>query len=292
MAQLIEPSVELITEQDNYKRIELAGRTCYKSEDKITEDSAKKFVIRMFKNKHFAMLEHGIYYYICTYKPSDHVAKGIVRFIKEIPETNVTERMNVEDDKMEVLLSANLRSLIENGLVSYCAEVDDFQQTDTFGQYFKPVEYSLLSLTPEEQRVHKYTTMRFITDRGVTHEMVRHRKFSYGQESTRYVKYDNQDIKFIKPANYDEWPLDAQQCYFALCETTENAYDYLRNAGLMPQEARGVLPNALKTEIVVTGNEQEWLHFFELRCAKNAHPDIQVVANKAESLYYSMKNYG
>lgn len=291
MAQLIEPSVELITEKDNYKRIELAGRTCYKSEDKITADSAKSFVIRMFKNKHFAMLEHGIYYYTCTYKPSDHVAKGIVRFIKEIPETNVTERMNVEGT-MEVLLSANLRSLIENGLVFYCAKTNDFQQTDTFGQYFKSVEYSQLSLTPEEQRVHKYTTMRFITDRGVTHEIVRHRKFSYGQESTRYVKYDDQDIKFIKPANYDEWSLDAQQCYFALCETTEKTYDHLRNIGLMPQEARGVLPNALKTEIVVTGNEQEWLHFFELRCAKNAHPDIQVVANIAESLYYSMKNYG
>jgi len=140
---------------------------------------------------------------------------------------------------------------------------------------------------------HASASYRFICDRGVTHEIVRHRLFSYAQESTRYCNYKG-GVTFIIPCwlqneiietenfqlrrQFEQTPSD--NWLYIMCRTEEK-YQELIAKGWTPQQARSVLPNALKTEIVITGNLREWRHFFKLRCAKAAHPQMQEVANMA-----------
>ena len=169
-------------------------------------------------------------------------------------------------------------------------------------QFVYPIDFeSLEDKTDEEILNHRYTTMRFITDRGVTHELVRHRLFSFGQESTRYVNYssDNHgggDIKFIKPSDWDNWDDASKKSVTDAFKKSEREYNKLISYGRTPQEARTVLPNGLKTEIVVTGNDKEWKHFFNLRSKGTTgkpHPDMKKVADIAFNLYkekYSLEN--
>lgn len=129
---------------------------------------------------------------------------------------------------------------------------------------------------------HENISVRFITDRGVTHEIVRHRIASYSQESTRYCNYGNMDIKFILPTNFDLNEEDR-----TLLSLIEQHYKHCLSIGRTPQQARYFLPNGLKTEIVMTCNLREWRHFFKLRCAKAAHPQMRALAIK---LYDKMNN--
>lgn len=128
---------------------------------------------------------------------------------------------------------------------------------------------------------HSSLSVKFIVDRGVSHELVRHRIASFAQESTRYCNYSNDkfgnEITVIKPCfwsetdtNFIEWKL--------ACEDAEVRYFRLLSNGATPQEARSVLPNSLKTEITVTANYREWRNFFKLRTAKAAHPQMREVA--------------
>lgn len=167
---------------EELKFIERVGRTCYKSEDKITEDgeSAKRFVRMLIKRGHEAMLEHSV------------------------------------------------------------------------------------------------LTVRFVVDRGISHEIVRHRIASYAQESTRYVDYGKAgEITVITPIahmtdeQYTKWREG--------CERAEDAYIALNNYGATPQIARSVLPNSLKTEVVMTANYREWRSFLRLRTSKAAHPQMREV---------------
>jgi thymidylate synthase (FAD) len=128
---------------------------------------------------------------------------------------------------------------------------------------------------------HEKLSVRIICDRGVTHEIVRHRIASYSQESTRYCNYTKDkfgnELTFIKPcfwsedsASYSLWKeqvQSAETCYFALIK-----------AGATPEQARSILPNSLKTEIIVTMNLREWRHFFQLRTSNRAHPQMREVA--------------
>ena len=197
--RIIKPSYTILSDisENGIKElqfIEQAARTCYKSEDRITDDgeSAKALIKRLIKSGHEAMLEH-----------------------------------------------------------------------------------SMLSV-------------RFVVDRGISHEIVRHRLFSFAQESTRYCNYSNgkfgSELTFIKPyfwdadddnvgpenmTNYDWWSY--------ACEEAETAYLELLKNGATPQEARTVLPNSTATEIVVTGNYREWRHFLKLRTDKAAHPQMRQV---------------
>lgn len=152
---------------------------------------------------------------------------------------------------------------------------------------------------------HASVTFRMICDRGVTHELVRHRMASYSQESTRYVNYDKREIEFIYPSWYDKVPseeldfndlTDEQSKYrcmwWAMCAAADEAednYHCMLSAGATPQEARAVLPNMLKTDIVVTMNMREIRHFIKLRAAKAAHPDIRILA---KALFYELLNAG
>lgn len=133
---------------------------------------------------------------------------------------------------------------------------------------------------------HYSVSLRFFCDRGVTHELVRHRVgCSYAQESTRYVKYGRKDngITFIKPC----YLTTGTAAYHAWCfamEFAEQQYQAMLDCGCTAQEARAVLPNSLKTEIVVTMNLRAWRHFFELRLDKAAHPQMREVAKMALDL--------
>lgn len=184
--KVIEPKVEILTVfngEEVLKFIERIGRTCYKSEDRITEDSAKKFVDNLIKSGHESVIEH----------------------------------FNI--------------------------------------------------------------TVKFITDRGISHEIVRHRLASYSQESTRYCNYSKDkfrnEITVIKPLNItnEQYPI-----WYNTCLQAEKAYFDLLNIGVKPEIARSLLPTCLKTELVMTMNLRELRHFLKLRASKAAHPDIRILA--------------
>jgi len=192
--KVIEQSYEILSLPENLlATIEKAGRTCYKSEDRITEDSAGKFVQMLIDRGHHAMIEFG--------------------------------------------------SII----------------------------------------------VKFITNRGVTHEMVRHRLCSFAQESTRYVNYGGDDIEFICPVwmhgkyykdnIFTQHLSDAspEHIWVNACIDAEVSYKALLCTGWKPQQAREVLPNSLKTEIIVQANTREWRHIFQLRCSNAAHPQMSAL---------------
>lgn len=186
--RIIKPYHEIMTpinREEILKTIELAGRTCYKSESNITEDSASKFVKMLITRGHEAMIEH----------------------------------------------------------------------------------YNI--------------TVKFVCDRGVSHEIVRHRIASYAQESTRYCNYGKDkfgnEITFIEPMFWDK-ESDLYGKWKLACMCAETLYLEMIEDGASPQEARSVLPNSTKTEIVVTMNLREWRHFFKLRTAQAAHPQMREVA--------------
>lgn len=275
--KLINSSVEVIeptgyTLQDIYKQIELAGRTCYKSEDKMTDTSAKDFVNRMVASKHYAMLEHGTVYLKFT---DNAVRTMIIDHIKcdeylyddytYNKYSDINSRSNVGNTDWYV--TTNYRVLVENNWL------DDLQYL------CEPTEYH-----------EKRTTVRFICDRGVSHELVRHRVFSFAQESTRYCNYSKdkfgKELTFIKPSWWKEEDNEVATLYIQPWRNIENCYLTLIENGIKPQDARAILPNALKTEVVMTGFESDWDHFFELRCAKAAHPDMQKLANELKEQFH------
>jgi len=180
--KLIEQSWEWAQKPDRpLECIESAGRTCYKSEDKITQGSAERFARMLVKSGHESVIEHAV------------------------------------------------------------------------------------------------AGVRFITNRGVTHEIVRHRLAAYSQESTRYVNYGNQEMTFIRPVWWEQSTEEQKALFIKACESAEDQYNQLLASGWQPQQAREVLPNSLKTEIVVTANLREWRHIFRLRTSKAAHPQIRVL---------------
>lgn len=276
--KLIESSVQIIEERDPYKMIELAGRTCYKSEDKITEDSAKEFVNRMIKLGHGAMLEHGTIY-LKIQEINGHIPPAMLYWRDSTNQKYSKVRTRLESDSpystnYEVLyVTTNLRVLVENNRLA------DLQYQ------VKPTEY-------HERRI----TAKFICDRGVSHEFVRHRVFSFAQESTRYCNYSkdkfNNEIVFIIPSwaevnKFGEIVADDNECFYHFkrsLEFAESNYFTLLNNGWKPQQARQVLPNATKTELVMTGFESDWEGFFKLRCSGAAHPDAKKLADELREL--------
>jgi len=127
---------------------------------------------------------------------------------------------------------------------------------------------------------HAYATVSIVTDRGVSHELVRHRLAAYSQESTRYCnygkdKFDN-EIRVIRPIYFTEWDR-AYLLWEKVCMEAETNYMAMLEQGATAQEARAVLPNSLKTEIIMTANFREWKHIFNLRCAQAAHPQMRAL---------------
>jgi thymidylate synthase (FAD) len=130
-------------------------------------------------------------------------------------------------------------------------------------------------------------TVRFITDRGISHELVRHRLCSFAQESTRYCNYAS-DVTFIHPSTWDSWSDKGRESWFSAMLNCESVYQRMIDSGLSPQQARAVLPNSTKTEIVVKANIREWLHIFSLRCAPTAHPDMVALMTPLRDEVFAM----
>lgn len=137
---------------------------------------------------------------------------------------------------------------------------------------------------------HASATVRIICDRGVSHELVRHRIASFSQESTRYCDYKGGHVCFVIPPWVDVEPgvhpaedlpilqIGSDVQWWWMMRTAEQGYQYLREQGWKPEQARSVLPNSLKTEVVMTANFREWRHFFALRTAPAAHPQMREIA--------------
>lgn len=277
--RLIKPSFSIWDQQEGlegvYKQIERAGRVCYKSEDKITEDSAKKFVERMVKSGHGAMLEHGTVYLFLTMSSRQQYFKYCSN-----PYSVANSTGEAEKGTWNGFVTTNYRVLVENG-------------------WEEDLEWQCEPTEHHEKRI----TAKFICDRGVSHEFVRHRVFSFAQESTRYCNYSKdkfgKECTFIIPSwlglskgsyTYDypsgftkdgnKWNSEIEFNPFLLSlARSEATYLELIEQGWTPQQARAVLPNSLKTELVVTGFASDWEHFFELRDAGSAHPQARELAH-------------
>lgn len=276
--RLIKPSFEIWEQESGlegvYKQIERAGRVCYKSEDKIAEGTAKAFVDRMIASGHGAMLEHGtVYLEIPDYGVSR------LKFEKYIRNPYST---SISSDVDSSYITTNLRVLVENG-------------------WLNDLEYQCEPTEYHEKRI----TVKFVCDRGVSHEFVRHRVFSFAQESTRYCNYSKGKFGYqltcIIPSwlgleegsysledveeKYDKCLIidrckNAEEASFvrALCHAEREYFDLLE-LNWKAQQARDVLPNSLKTELVVTGTIKQWEGFFKLRDAGSAHPQAYELAH-------------
>ena len=153
-----------------------------------------------------------------------------------------------------------------------CYKSEDQMTPDSARIFIK----NLIKRGHESVLEHEKVTVTILCDRGVSHEIVRHRIGSYSQESTRYCNYHTKGVSVVVPFFFVGDKLKFHIWEEAM-RTCEKAYDALIEAGASPQEARAVLPNSLKTEIVVTFNLREWRHFFKLRCARVAHPQMKEI---------------
>lgn len=280
--KLIKPSFEIWNQpaglEGVYKQIERVGRVCYKSEDKITEDSAKPFVDRMIKSGHGAMLEHGTVYLKCKTEVINryiHPEDGEEEDFNKLEKYEYNSYSVTNDDGIYLYVTTNLRVLVENDWL------DDLQYI------CEPTEF-------HEKRI----TVHFVCDRGVSHEFVRHRVMSFAQESTRYCNYSKDkfgnELTFIQPCWLDDERLklygpyhtvirdkSLESIFIASLNNAEKDYIDLIDLGWKPQEARAVLPNSLKTELVVTGFVSDWNHFFDLRARGTTgapHPQAKELA--------------
>ena len=292
--KLINSSFEILEQtpgiQGVKKQIELAGRTCYKSEDKITDTSCEEFVNRMVNSGHGAMLEHGTVY-LRLPNSIFYQIDGLVEKYYRNPYSkcrDVLEQLHVDSVLCESVcyVTTNYRVLVENEWL------DDLQYQ------CEPTEY-------HEKRI----TVKFICDRGVSHEFVRHRTMSFAQESTRYCNYskdkfgnevtfiipewcpelkENSNSKYNSDDVYDKLYLQhlqfTEEVYFNLLKQWDEKIpdkrykSGFRNNPWTPQQARAVLPNSLKTELIMTGFVSDWKHFFKLRCHSTAHPQARELA--------------
>ena len=300
--KLIESKVEIIEQEPGlegvYKMAELAGRTAYKSEDRITEGSAKKFVEALMKLKHGAVLEHGtIYLKFETVKSARHPLDKYYynKYSKVTTKEGLTKQTKI------VFVTTNLRVLMENDWM------DDLQ-------------YLCESTEYHEKRI----TAKFICSRSIAQEITRHRVFSFLMESQRYVGYNKDkfggEITIIIPewikarindiASYNNNDDLAQVSYSEAImdmrtledlsivawenaqRNSENYYIRLTELGCKPEEARGVLTNDCKTELIMTGFVSDWEHFFDLRSRGTTgkpHPDIKILA---DNLLFQFINKG
>ena len=259
---------------NDYSTIEQFDEENFEDSPYYENLTAEDFVNRLIESKHGAMLEHGtVYMQIDSFldiPEDDKLDKKVHQY-----DSNCFTKVNsmyIGQGCWRSYITTNLRVLVENNWL------DDLKYV------CKPTEYHA-----------KKITAKFICDRGVSHEIVRHRVMSFAQESTRYCNYSKdkfgQELTFIEPAW--EFPssdiINTKERFEAILGETEANNMELLTLGFKPQEARAVLPNALKTEIVVTAFIDDWKHFFELRCDSAAHPDIRKLALDLQKQFIDRK---
>ena len=291
--KIIKPSVQFFgavpTDYTNALRfIEMAGRTCYKSEDKITADSAEGFVKRLIKAGHLAMVEHGNFVVRC---PADGWSSENIDDLICTAGKYLTVHITHEWLCVGGNLTAwyNRISDFYEGVIPHLFSPVILRYGDLFGNPRDAEEGGAWQVCPHNEipkALHRYSA-KFICDRGVSHELVRHRPCSFAQESTRYVNYGGKDMEFIEPWwMAEENEATAKNCHFGQakvfgksCIGAEYDYNEMLKYHASPQAARAVLPNALKTEIVVTADAAEWVHIKKLRTHPSAHPDMVRIMN-------------
>lgn len=296
--KLIEQSAEIWKQPKGeigiYKQIEKAARLCYKSEDNTTEDSYKRFMNMLSEKGHNSPLEHGtVYLYTENY--------NMARRYNNNPYSKVSFDDGTAINGIDnYYITSNYRVLLENNWL------DDLQYL------CEPTEY-------HEER----TSVHITTSRSISHELVRHRVFSFCQESQRYCNYSkdkfNNELTFITPdwakiychnisiikddvydneilvnpddsitrPLYDTDDVCAKQFLLNLARA-EETYFTLLGFGWKPQQAREILPNATKTELIMTGFESQWREFVKLRCSSAAHPMMQELANKIINMFLNV----
>jgi len=300
--KFVKPDVILIEEKNPLIKIEKVGRLCYKSESEYTKESATKFVQTLIEKKHTAMLEHANFVFEVKAKHLEVYYDYLLSF-KYL-------NVNYNQEQERILVSGNVRAINESGInfllnelkinnyhdlvyVDYCLDLEA-----------DPIEIKLINnlnelegLTEEEKKTHSYMSLHFICDRGISHELVRHRVSSFAQESTRYCNYSKDkfgnELTCILPFWFkeDENP-EAYSNFICAMNDAEYHYFELINLGYVAQEVRGVLPTSLKTEIVLTMNFYNWDKFFNLRyfgTTGKPHPQMLEVATIAYKAYKELE---
>lgn len=261
--RLIDPSYEILEQQDGlqgvYKQIELAGRTCYKSEDKITDESAEKFVQRMIDSGHTAMLEHGtVYFYIKREEdgginPNDPFEIDFDTIFCKYGQ----HKTNFETH--ETFFTTNLRWLVEQ-----------------YPNDWKKI-YKYYARTPDE-RWPKRRTVKLTTSLHVYKDLTRHRKASFAIESTRYCNYSKgkfgSELTFIRPC----WDIGGSGMFTLLEEIEETYLSMISEHNWQAQQAAEILPQCVKADVIITAFDDDWEHMFNLRAKGTTgkpHPEVQ-----------------
>ena len=254
--KIIKPYVEIIPQCDGHegmlKHIEMCGRVCYKSEDKISDKSANSFVEMLKERGHLSVLEHGTVY-LRTYSLD----------VKSTPFARVFDYARVMNETSGYTIATNYRLAYESGLISNIDEniVD------------API---------------KRVTARFVLPIAISREFIRHRAFSFSEQSTRYCNYSKDkfgnELTFIEPYWWDSC-VDDRLEFLQSCEMAEKMYLRMIKRGMTPQFARDVLPLCTKTELVMTGFVDDWKNFFKQRCADSSHPQARELANNLRELF-------
>lgn len=292
-------SVFAVDSVSPYRFIELVGRTCYKSEDKITDDSAVNFVKSMYKSNHHAMLEH-YHVMIRMSKKTFKLFEDLLSRKSYEDEIDLTEFLNITNKAVTpshslCYVSGSFRAFIdvlnhisEDEVGHAVAALLNLHYPELFpdhefnGEVDLSHDMSMMKWHDFEEEVkdeqwledeeknkilshHIVMSCKFVCDRGVSHEFVRHRPASFAQESTRYCNYSNE--KFGKEITVVDSGFEGDElaCWKEAMETSEMMYFALLDKGAKPQMARGVLPTDLKTELWITATEEEWQHIINLR---------------------------
>lgn len=306
--KIVNQSAELIKHDgDPYQLIESVARTCYKSESR---GNSVAFVKGLAKSKHLSTLEHEYVYFKldsiayhnflqqmqpCEFKfinVRQNYVSGSFRAFLELAEPYVD--MSSYGLYNNMIIIEMLRQLTEQYPDIFTMDFDDYKLLPSYGEVELMTRDEIINDirgvgdVMEDEMISALIphTIRFVTNRGVSHELVRHRPCSYAQESQRYVGYDKEkfgsEITVIKPL-IEEGSKDWEEWKYAM-EWCETVYMNLRSREVTPQIARGVLPNDCKTEICVTATEEEWQHIVNLRyhgTAGTPHPQIQELIGMA-----------
>lgn len=306
--RIIDASFDLLPRDEQrggLKIIETAGRLCYKSEGKATDDSAEAFVRGLIRRRHLSVLEHGdMIFEIGDYHIYDAVAEGL-QIIRDCGHPAPMLVMTKVGHRC--IVSGNMRAWMElfammSGAGRYFIGYFDPVFIHGMGFYdddakpdprVRQIRYADLC-DPLEKLAHIRQTVKFTVDRGVTHEFVRHRVMSFSQESTRYCNYSDgrfgKEITVIRPCYLDE-NSEGYDLWRRQCMSAEAVYFQLLDFGPMPQEARAVLPHSTKAELMMTGTLGAWKHFFDLRARQTtgkAHPQAAEVAVPLYELFKQM----
>ena len=303
--KIIKPTFQLYDRDEQrggLRIIEEAGRLCYKSEDKFTDTSAEAFVRGLIKRKHLSVLEHGdMIFEIDDYHIYDAVAEGLQMIRDAGHQPPMLEMTNIGD---RCIVSGNMRAWLElfaSGSLAGRYFIGYFDPVFIQGMGFmdddaepdprvRQIRYDDLR-DPLEKLIHLRQTVKFTVDRGVTHEFVRHRKMSFSQESTRYCNYSDgrfgSEITVVRPCFLDEGT-EGYELWKQQCMSAETTYFSLLNYGLLPEQARDVLPTSTKSELMMTGTLGAWDHFFDLRARQitgKVHPQAAEVAMPLYELF-------